>query len=157
MRWEYQTTLPASWETCMQDKKTQLELDIGQQTGSKLGKEYVKATYCHPAYLTCMQNTSCKMPGWMNHKLESRLLGEVWKTSDDTTLIAESEEELKRLLMRVKEESDKASLKLNVQKTNIMASSPIISWQVDGNNGNSDRCYFFRIQNHCRQWLQPWN
>ena len=75
----------------------------------------------------------------------------------DTTLIAESEEELKRLLMRVKEESDKTGLKLNVQKTNIMASSPIISWQADGNNGNSDRCYFFRIQNHCRQWLQPWN
>ena len=55
----------------------QLELDMEQQTGSKSGKEYVKAVYCHPAYLTCMQNTSCKMPGWMNHKLESILLGEI--------------------------------------------------------------------------------
>ena len=55
----------------------QLELDVEQQTGSKSGKEYVKAVYCHPAYLTCMQNTSCKMPGWMNHKLESILLGEI--------------------------------------------------------------------------------
>ena len=57
--------------------KQQLELDMEQQTGSKLGKEYVKAVYCHPAYLTFMQSTSCEMQGWMNHKLESRLLGEI--------------------------------------------------------------------------------
>ena len=76
-RWEYQTTWPASWEICMQVKKQQLELDMEQQTGSKLGKEYVKAVYCHPAYLTCMQSTSCEMMGWMKHKLESRLLGEI--------------------------------------------------------------------------------
>ena len=57
-RWEYQTTLPASWEICMQIKKQQLELDMGQETGSKLGKEYVKAVYCHPAYLTYMQIAS---------------------------------------------------------------------------------------------------
>ena len=62
MRWEYQTTWPASWETCMQDKKQQLELDMEQQTCSKSGKEYVKAVYCHPAYLTYMQSTSCEMP-----------------------------------------------------------------------------------------------
>ena len=62
-RWEYQTTLPASWEICMQVKKQQLELDMEQQTGSKLGKEYIKAVYCHPAYLTYMQSsTSCEMP-----------------------------------------------------------------------------------------------
>ena len=62
-RREYQTTLPASWEVCMQVKKQQLELDVEQQTGSKLGKEYVKAVYCHPAYLTYMQSTPCKMLG----------------------------------------------------------------------------------------------
>ena len=62
-RWEYQTTCPASWEVCMQVKKQQLELDVEQQTGSKLGKEYVKAVYCHPAYLTYMQSTPCKMLG----------------------------------------------------------------------------------------------
>ena len=61
-RWEYQTTLPASWEIYMQVKKQQLELDM-EQTGSKLGKEYIKAIYCHPAYLTSMRNTSCKMLG----------------------------------------------------------------------------------------------
>jgi len=66
----------------MQVKKQQLELDMEQQTGSKLGKEYVKAVYCHPAYLTHMLNTSCEMVGWMKHKLESRLPGEISKTSD---------------------------------------------------------------------------
>ena len=72
------------------------------------------------------------MLGWMKHKLESRLLGEILITPDDTTLRAESEEELKSLLMKVKEESEKAGLKLNIQKTKIMASSTITSWQVDG-------------------------
>ena len=66
----------------MQVKKQQLELDMKQQTGSKLGKEYVKAVYCHTTYLTYMQSTSCKMPDWMKHKLESRLLGEITITSD---------------------------------------------------------------------------
>ena len=66
----------------MQVKKQRLELDMEQQTGSKLGKEYVKAVYCHPAYLAYMQSTSCEMPGWMNHKLESRLPGEISIISD---------------------------------------------------------------------------
>ena len=66
----------------MQVKKQQLELDMEQQTGSKLGKEYVKAVYCYPAYLIYMQSTSCEMLGWMKHKLESRLLGEISITSD---------------------------------------------------------------------------
>ena len=81
-RWGYQITLPASWDICMQVKKPQLELDMGQQTGSKLEKEYVKAVYYHPAYLTCMQSTSCEMLGWMKRKLESRLPGEISITSD---------------------------------------------------------------------------
>ena len=81
-RWEYQTTLPASWEICMQVKKQQLEPDMEQWTSSKFGKEHVKAVYCHPAYLTSMQSTSCEMPGWMKHKLESRFLGEISITSD---------------------------------------------------------------------------
>ena len=78
-RREYQTTLPASWETCMHVKKQQFEIDMEQRTGSKLGKEYVKAVYCHPAYLIYMQSTSCKMSGWMKHKLESRLLPEKYQ------------------------------------------------------------------------------
>ena len=66
----------------MQVKRQQLQLDMEEWTGSKLGKEYVKAVYCHPAYLTYMQSTSCEMPGWINHKLESRFLGEISTTSD---------------------------------------------------------------------------
>ena len=69
-RWEYQTTLPASWETCRQVRKQQLELDMEQQTGSKLGKEYAKAVYCHSAYLTYMQSTSWEMLGWIKHKVK---------------------------------------------------------------------------------------
>ena len=102
-----------------------------QWTSSKLGKECIKAIYCHLAYSTYMQSTSCKMLGWMKHKLESRLRGEISITSyaDDTTLMAESEEKLKSLLMKVKEESEKVGLKLNIQKTKIMASGAITSWQ----------------------------
>ena len=113
----------------MQVKKQQLELDMEQQTDSKLGKEYAKV-----AYLTFMQSTSCEMPGWMKHKLESRLPGEInnLRYADDTTLMAESEEELKSLLMKVKEENEKAGLKLSIWKTNTMASGPITSWQIDG-------------------------
>ena len=81
-RWEYQTTWSASWEICMQVRKQQLELDMEQQTGSKSGKEYIKAVYCHPAYLTYMWSTSWEMLGWMKHKLESRLPGEISVTSD---------------------------------------------------------------------------
>ena len=84
-----------------------------------MGKELVKAIYCRPAYLTSRKSTSCKMPGWMTHKLESRLPGEISITCDthnDSTIMAESKEELRSLLVRVKEESEKAGLKLNVQK-----------------------------------------
>ena len=90
------------------------------------------------------------MPGWMKHKLESRLSGEISIISDDTTLMAESEEELKSPLMKIKEESEKAGLKLNILKTKIMASGPITSWERWGNSGNSVRLYFLLPQNHCR-------
>ena len=128
----------------MQVKKQQLELDMKQQTGSKLGKEYVKAIYCHPAYLTYMQSTSCKMPVWMKQKLESRLLGEILITLDMQmicTLMAESEE-LKSLLMKVKE-SEKVGLKLSIQKTKIMPSGPITPWQIDGETMETVRDFTF--------------
>ena len=81
-RWEYQNTWPTSWEFCMQIKRQQLKLDMEQQTGSKSGKENVKAVYCHSTYLTSMQSTSCKMLGLIKHKLKSRLLGEISITSN---------------------------------------------------------------------------
>ena len=96
----------------MQVKKQQLDLDMDQETASKSGKEYVKAVYCHPAYLTYMQSTSCEMPGWMKHeahagiKIAGRNINNL-RYADDTTLMAESGEELKSLLMNVKEESEK--------------------------------------------------
>ena len=81
-RWEYHSTIPASWETCMQVNKQQLEQDMEQRAGSKLGKEYAKAVYCHAAYLTCVQSTSCEMLGWIMHKLKSGLPGKISVTSD---------------------------------------------------------------------------
>ena len=119
--------LPASWETCRQVKKQQLKVDMKQQTGSKLGKEYVKTIYCHPAYWTNMQNISSEMQaGWITSwiKIAGRNINNL-RYADDTTLTAESKEELKSLLMKVKEESENAVLKLNIHKTKIMASGPI--------------------------------
>ena len=77
--------------------------------------------------------------------------------ADDTILMAESEKELKSLLMKVKEESEKVGLKLNIQKTKIMVSSPITSWQIDGETVETVSDYFLELQNHCKWWLQPWN
>ena len=117
----------------MQVRKQQLELDMEQLIGSKLGKEYDKTVYCHPAY---MQSTSWEMLGWMKHneariKIAGRNINKL-RYADDTTLMAESEEELKSLLMKMKEESEKAGLKLNIKKTKIVASGPITPRQMDG-------------------------
>ena len=107
------------------------------QTGSRSGKEYVKAVYCHPAYLIYMQSISCEMPRWKKHKLVIKIARRNinnLRYADDTILMAESKEELKSLLMKVKEESEKVGLKLNIQKTKIITSSPIPSWQIWGNS-----------------------
>ena len=144
----------------MQVRKQQLEPDIEQQTGSKLGKEYVKAVYCHPVYLTYMQSTSCEMPGWMKLRLDETQAGikiagrniNNLIDVDNTTLMAESKEELKRLLMKVKEENEQSGLKLSIQKTKIMASDPITSWQIDGETMETVRDFIFGgLQYHC-QW-----
>ena len=103
-RWEYQTTCPASWEICIQVKKQQLELDMEWKTGSKSGKEYIKAVYCHLAYLTYMQSTSCEMPGWIKQQAGIKIAGRNinnLRYTDDTTFTAENKEELKSLLMKV--------------------------------------------------------
>ena len=106
-----------------------------------------------------MQSTSWETLDWKKHKLESRLPGSPGNTNnvryaDDTTLVAESEEELKSLLMKVREESENVGLKLNIQKMKIMASGPITSWEIDGETVPD---YFWGLQNHCRWWMQPWN
>ena len=114
------------------------ELDMEQQTGSKQGKEYVKAVYCHPAYLTYMQSTSCKMLGWMKHKIAGRNINNL-RYADKTTFMAESEEELKSLQMKAKEESEKTGFKLNIQKMkmNVIQSHHFMP-NRQGNNGISD-------------------
>ena len=119
-----------------------------QQTGSKLGKEYVKAVYCHPAYLTYMQEMQDKAQTGI--KTARRNINN-FRYVDNTTLMRESEE-LKSLLMKVKEESEKVGLKLKIQKTKIMASSPIISWQIDGETMEIaiDFIWGQGLQNHCR-------
>ena len=117
----------------MQVKKQQLELDMDQQTGSKLEKEYVKTVYCYPAYLYAeyiMRNSRLD-EAQAGIKIAGTNINN-FRYADDTTLMAESKEELKSLLMKVKEESEEVGLKFNIQKTKIMASGPITSWQIDG-------------------------
>ena len=129
----------------MQVRKQQIERDMEQQTASKYEKEFVKALYCHSAYLNYMQSTSCK-----NAKLDEEQAGikitrnniNNLRYTDDTILMAESEE-LKNLLKKVKEETEKIWLKLNIQQTKIMASSSITSWQVDGETMETVRDFIF--------------
>ena len=119
----------------MQVRKQQLELNMEQQTVSKQEKEYIKTVYCHPAYLTYMQSTSWETLGWKKPQAGIKIAGRNinnLRYADNTTLVAESEEELKSLLMKMKKESEKVGLKLTIQKTKIMVSSPITSWQIDG-------------------------
>ena len=131
---ECQTTLTVSWETCMQAKKQQWEPHMEQWTGSNFGKENVKAVYCHPAYLTSLQSTSCKIAMLDESQAGIKIVGRNinnLRYADDTTLMAENEEELKSFLMRGKEESEKAGLKLSIQKTKNTASGLITSWQTE--------------------------
>ena len=107
-----------------------------QWTGSKSGKEYIKAAYCHPGYLFNLYAEYTKRNAGMDEaqagiKIVRRNINNL-RYADDTTLMAASEEELKSLLMKVKEESEQVGIKLNIQKTKIMASSPITSWEIDG-------------------------
>ena len=118
----------------MQVKKQQLELNMEQQTGSKLGKEYIKAVSL-PCLFNLYAEYIMQNVGLDEAQAEIRIAVENIKNltyADDTTLMAESEEELKSLLMKIKEKSEKPDLKFNIQKTKIMTSGPITSWQIDG-------------------------
>ena len=136
----------------MQVKKQQLELDREQQNGSKSGKEYINTVYCYPAYLTyaeyIMRNAGLD-EAQAGIKIAERNIRNL-RYADNTTLTAESEEELKSLLIRVKEESEKVVLKLNIQTTKIMSSGPIASQQIDGETVETVTDHFLGFQNHCR-------
>ena len=129
----------------MQVKKQQLDPDMEQWTGSKLGKGYVKAIYFHSTYLTyatyIMQNVRLE-EAQAGIKISGRNINN-FRYADDTTLMAESKEELKSLLMNVKERNEKADLQLNIQKTKIMASGPITSWQIDGETIETVKDFIF--------------
>ena len=125
----------------------------------KIWKKYIKAVYCHPAYLTyteyIMWNARID-ESQAGIKISRRNINNLWY-ADDTTLMTESKEELQSLLMKVKEESEKAGLKLNIQKTKIMASGHITLWKIDGEKMEIARDWFLGLQNHCEWLLQPWN
>ena len=134
-KWEYQTTLSAFSEIYMQVKKQQLELDLEQESGSKSEKEYVKSPLLSPLLFNLyaeyiMWNAGLDVVQ-AGIKIAGRNINN-FRYADDTTLVAESEEELKSLLMKVKKDNEKVGLKLNIQKIKIMASGPNISWQIDG-------------------------
>ena len=134
-RWEYQTTLPASWETCKQVKKQQLEPDIEQQTGSNLEKGIYQGSILSPCLFSLYAEYIMLNVGLDEAQTEIKFARRNinnFRYADDITLMAESKEKLKSLLMKVKEESEKSGLQLNIQKTKIMESSPIISWQING-------------------------
>ena len=128
---------------------------------TKREKEYVKAVYCHPAHLTYMQSASWETldceEAQAGIKIAGRNINNL-RYADDTTLMTERKKELKSLLMKVKEESEKVGFKLNIQKTKIMASGPTTSWEIDGETVETVSDFlFWGLQNHCRWWLQPWN
>ena len=135
----------------MQVKKQQLELDLEQWTGSNWERSTSRlyiVTLLFNLYAEFIMQNAGLDESQAGIKTARRNISNL-RYADDTTLMAESEEELKSLLMRVKEENEKAGLKLNIQKTKIMASSPITSWQIDGETMETVRLYFLGLQNHC--------
>ena len=144
-RWKYQTTWPASWEICMQVKKQQLELDMEQQTGFKLGKEYVRAIYCDLTYLAYMQSASWEMLGWMKHKLESRLPSEISITLDrqmTPCLWLTVKRNWRASWMWKRRVRKLALFKLSIQKNSSYGiQSQHFMANIWGNNGNSERIF----------------
>ena len=146
----------------MQVKKQQLERDMEKQTGSKSGKEYIKAIYCHPAYLIYTWSASWETLDWMKHKLESRSPGEISITSDMQTTppLWQKVKNTKERLDEMKEESEKVGLKLNIHKTKIMTSGHITSWQIDGETMKHWQTLFFQfssVAQSCRTLCDPMN
>ena len=155
-RWEYQTTPPASWEVCMQVKKQQLEWDM-EQDWFQIRKEVHQGCILSPCLFNLYAEYIMRNAGLEEAQTGIKIAGRNINNpryADNTTLMAESKEELKSLLMKVKEESEKAGLKLTIQKTKIMVYSPVTSWQTDGETMETVTDFIFGgLQNHCRWWL----
>ena len=158
-RWEYQTTWSASWEICMQVRKQQLELDMEQRlvpNRKRSTSGCILSTCSFNLYAEYIMRNAALDEAQAGIKIPRRNINNL-RYADDTTHMAESKEELKSLLMKVKEEREKVGLNLNIQKTKIMASGPIFMGNRWRNSGNHVRLYFCGLQNHCKWWLQPWN
>ena len=150
--------IPASWETCMQVKKQQVELDMNSGLVQNWERS-MSRLYIVTCLFNYMQSTYIMWNAGLDKsqaviKIAGKNINNL-KYGDDTTPMAESKEEPKSLLMKVREESETAGLKLNIQKTKIMTSGPITSWQTDGETVAD--FILGGLQNHCRWWLQPWN
>ena len=142
----------------MQIKKQQLELDMEQDwfhIGKGVRQDGILSLCLFNLYAEYIMRNAGLEEAQARIKIAGRNINNL-RYADDTTLLAESEEELKSLLMKVKEESEKDGLKLNIQKSKIMASGPITSWQIDGETTETVRLYFLGFPNHCRWWLQTW-
>ena len=141
----------------MQVKKQQLELDMDWfQIGKRICQDCILSLCLFNLYAECIMWNPGLDEAQAGIKIARGNVNNL-RYADDTSLMVESEEELKSLLMKVKEESENIGLKLNIQKTKIMASGPITSWEIDGETVETVRDYFGGLQNHCRWWLQPWN
>ena len=159
--WEYQTTLPASWDTCMQVRKQQLEPGMKNRLVPNWERSMSSCILSpwlfnlYAEYITWNAGLDETQAGI---KIAERNMNDL-RYADDTILMAESEEVLRSFLMKVKEESEKIGLKLNIQKTKIMPSGPITSWEIDGETEETvtDVILGGGVQNLCRWWLQPWN
>ena len=159
-RWKYQTTLTCLLRNLYAGREATLRTRLGTTDWFLLGKGVRQGCMLSP----CLFNLYAEYIMWnvgldeaqAGIKAAGRNINNL-RYADDTVLMAESEEKLNSLLMKVKEESEKADLKLNIQKTKIMTSRPITSWQIDGGTMETVTDYFLGLQNHCRWWLQSWN
>ena len=155
MRWEYQTTWPASWRNLYAGKEATVRIWHTTADWFQIHQGCMLSPCLFNLYAEYITRKAGLDEAQAAIKIAGRNINNL-RYADDTTLLAESEE-LKSILMKVKEESEKIGLNLNIQKTKIMASGPIISWTRWGKNGNSDRLYFGGLKNRCRWWLKPLN
>ena len=158
---EHQIILPVSWETLCAGQGATVRTGHGTMDWFQMGKRVHQGCILSPCLFNLYAEYILRNAGLDDAQAGMKIAGRNinnLRYTDDTTLMAESKEELKSLLMKWKRRVKKAGIRLNIQTAKIIASGSITSWQIDGgNNRNSDSLYFLGLQSHCRWWLQPWN